>query len=403
MQELIRLATPKNNPPQFVLDKVLGLIQTWADAFQGDPDLQEFRRVYDELREKGCEFPMTDLDRIPPIHTPARSIPASSMPVQQPRGSSTSPTSNPNYGMESDGSSFGQLRGPTQLGSDQMAKLNSEFDIVHQNCRVLGDMLTENTPGQVPSDDWQLMRELNIACRQMQQRIVELISNVDNEIVTGELLEVNDALNNVLLRYERFERLCGANTANESNNQPSLEAVAAPAPSYDSAVMSQRAVTSSFPQQSKPSSVQTATLVDLGDVSLTTTSGNAAKVEDKEFDMFAQSRQSFEENLPRANRSAYQNQEEDQISHGLAAAVTAKSRGTTFAGDKEVDEMEQWLKDTEVTNNAKESATSSEFDSFLATRSKETNASDEPASNQRTNRGGRSLQTAEDEQALFSL
>jgi len=44
----------------------------WADAFRGEPELKEFVTVYQELKEKGCEFPMTDLDNIPPIHTPAR-------------------------------------------------------------------------------------------------------------------------------------------------------------------------------------------------------------------------------------------------------------------------------------------------------------------------------------------
>lgn len=48
-------------------------------------------------------------------------------------------------------------------------------------------------------------QELNRTCRAMQQRVVELISRVCNEEVTEELLHVNDDLNNVFLRYERWE------------------------------------------------------------------------------------------------------------------------------------------------------------------------------------------------------
>lgn len=49
-----------------------------------------------------------------------------------------------------------------------------------------------------------LVKELNRTCRAMQQRVVELISRVSNEEVTEELLHVNDDLNNIFLRYERY-------------------------------------------------------------------------------------------------------------------------------------------------------------------------------------------------------
>lgn len=61
---------PKNDPPSIVQEKVLSLIQSWADAFRNQPDLQGVYQVYKELRQKGIEFPMTNLDTMAPIHTP---------------------------------------------------------------------------------------------------------------------------------------------------------------------------------------------------------------------------------------------------------------------------------------------------------------------------------------------
>lgn len=46
--------------------------QSWADAFRSSPDLTGVVAVYEDLRRKGLEFPMTDLDMLSPIHTPQR-------------------------------------------------------------------------------------------------------------------------------------------------------------------------------------------------------------------------------------------------------------------------------------------------------------------------------------------
>lgn len=47
-------------------------LQSWADAFRSTPDLTGVVTVYEDLRRKGLEFPMTDLDMLSPIHTPQR-------------------------------------------------------------------------------------------------------------------------------------------------------------------------------------------------------------------------------------------------------------------------------------------------------------------------------------------
>lgn len=70
--DLVKLIGPKNGPPGDVQDKVLSLIQIWADAFRSHPELKGVVEVYEELRSKGIEFPPTDLDSLAPIYTPQR-------------------------------------------------------------------------------------------------------------------------------------------------------------------------------------------------------------------------------------------------------------------------------------------------------------------------------------------
>ncbi|XP_014398325.1 PREDICTED: TOM1-like protein 2 isoform X4 [Myotis brandtii] len=205
---LVRIISPKNNPPTIVQDKVLALIQAWADAFRSSPDLTGVVHIYEELKRKGVEFPNADLDALSPIHTPQRSVPevdpAATVPRSQAQqrtsaGSFSSPPPPPFSAPQAPALS---VTGPITANAEQIARLRSELDIVRGNTKVMSEMLTEMVPGQEDSSDLELLQELNRTCRAMQQRVVELISHVCNEEVTEELLRVNDDLNNVFLRYE---------------------------------------------------------------------------------------------------------------------------------------------------------------------------------------------------------
>ena len=72
VQELVKLIGPKNEPPTAVQEKVLNLIQSWADTFKNQPHTQGVVQIFQELKSKGIEFPMTDLDAMAPIITPER-------------------------------------------------------------------------------------------------------------------------------------------------------------------------------------------------------------------------------------------------------------------------------------------------------------------------------------------
>lgn len=98
---------------------------------------------------------------------------------------------------------------PIHLSPEQLNKLKNELEVVQGNMKVLSEMLTEMKPGEEHRDDWELLIELYGTCQSMQKRIVELIEKVANEEVTNELLRINDELNNLFMRFERYQKKRG--------------------------------------------------------------------------------------------------------------------------------------------------------------------------------------------------
>ncbi|XP_048652104.1 TOM1-like protein 2 isoform X13 [Marmota marmota marmota] len=340
---LVKIISPKNNPPTIVQDKVLALIQAWADAFRSSPDLTGVVHIYEELKRKGVEFPMADLDALSPIHTPQR-----------------------------------------------IARLRSELDVVRGNTKVMSEMLTEMVPGQEDSSDLELLQELNRTCRAMQHRIVELISRVSNEEVTEELLHVNDDLNNVFLRYERFQRYrSGRSVQNASNGvlnevtEDNLIDLGPGSPAVVSPVVGSTAPPSSLSSQLAG--------LDLGTESVSGTLSSLQQCNPRDgFDMFAQTR---------GNSLAEQRKtvtyEDPQAVGSLASALDSRKQSSEVqrgkGGDSDLepidswlmtqgmipvaqpsvmDDIEVWLRTDLKGDDLEEGVTSEEFDKFLEERAK---------------------------------
>lgn len=227
IQELVKLIGPKYDPPTAVQEKVLSLIQIWADTFASQPDLKGVVEVYQELRNKGIEFPSIDPDQAVPIYTPqkVRFMPTAKYenqhllflqsvvtppPVQQPQPQQRSPHHDVS---DSPHPSAGGI------STDQMAKLQSELDIVSMNMTILSEMLTELKPNQESPADYKLLIDLVATCKEMQARIVELIGKINHDEFTAELLRLNDELNNLFLRYQRYEKNKDPKTV--ADNRPS--------------------------------------------------------------------------------------------------------------------------------------------------------------------------------------
>ncbi|XP_078096387.1 TOM1-like protein 2 isoform X12 [Mustelus asterias] len=321
---LVKIVLPKNNPPAIVQDKVLGLIQAWADAFRSSPDLTGVVHIYEELKRKGMEFPMADLDALSPIHTPGR-----------------------------------------------LARLRSELDVVRGNAKVMSEMLTETIPGQENQSDFELLQELNRTCRAMQQRVVELLSNVTNEEITEELLHVNDDLNNVFLRYERFER-CRSGRGSQDAEDGVLNEVTDTDNLIDLGPGSPAVVSPMVGNMTAPTLSSQLAGLDLGadNVSGTLsslTNCNPDARDSANFDMFAQTRSSS-----LADQRKNVTYEDLQSVGGLATAIDVRQNNAAVipVAQSIMDDVEEWLSTDVKGDDAEEGVTSEEFDKFLEERAK---------------------------------
>ncbi|XP_036797492.1 TOM1-like protein 2 isoform X3 [Oncorhynchus mykiss] len=409
---LVKIISPKTNPPTIVQDKVLALIQAWADAFRSSPDLTGVVHIYEELKRKGIEFPMADLDTLSPIHTPQRGLPEVDPAVLkykapiQPHAAATATLPKPAAAPAPAPAPLTPIlqiphipnvQGPITANPEQIARLRSELDIVRGNTKVMSEMLTEMVPGQEDSSDLELLQELNRTCRAMQQRVVELISRVSNEEVTEELLHVNDDLNNIFLRYERYERYRSGRAAQNNGmlseatednlidltpGSPavvSLRATSTP-PSSIPPVTAPRAGATASPARtliqdptSGPSTLSTQLAgLDVGGVSVSgTLSSLSGHNPGDDFDMFAQTRTSS-----LADQRKNVKYEDPRALGGLASALDVRQQNATggipVSQSSVMDDIEEWLcADVKGDGlDGEEGVTSEEFDKFLEDRAK---------------------------------
>lgn len=397
---LVRSILPKYNPPTALHDRVLSLIQSWADAFRSAPSLSGVVHVYDDLRRRGLEFPMTDLDALSPIHTPTRSIPENGThdmtqatpPIetqqQQPQQAQQQQTLS--NSQTSHSSPVQHSEGPGSISPEQEQKLRSELSLVKGNLTVMTEMLNELTPGQCKSDDTELLQQLYSTCKNMQTRVVELIPQLMNEAFVEELLVVNDDLNNVFIRFERFDRLNKAQSTSTQESSVSSSSLIdlSPGPSN----LSQPAVitTTSQPTVTTPAN-QRQTVNH--------------KVEEEEFDMFAQTRGS---SLADQRKSV--KYEDPGAVEGLAGALDTRLQvtgGMPVAKNSTQNDIDCWLScDMQEDQSAvSEGVSSEEFDKFLEDRARAADPSSHTSRNQPSSRPRQSTTEQQDRShdQIFSL
>jgi len=89
---------------------------------------------------------------------------------------------------------------------DQIHKIQGDLAVTQENMTIFSDMLTELSPGKEHPEDKSLFDQLHATCRAMQTRLVELVDQVEDDKLIAEVLELNDNMNNLFLRYDRYEK-----------------------------------------------------------------------------------------------------------------------------------------------------------------------------------------------------
>ncbi|XP_072753273.1 TOM1-like protein 2 isoform X3 [Anoplolepis gracilipes] len=395
VQDLVKLIGPKNEPPTAVQEKVLSLIQTWADTFRHQPHTQGVVQVYQELKIKGIQFPMTDLDAMAPIITPERSvpeteqIPASLTTCEQPASLGT-------HLPPQTSQSIGQLN---QLNEQQLAKLQSELDVVQGNMRVLSEMLAyftspeQSSKQQPDSADLELLNELYSTCKAMQERVVDLIGKLAHDEMTAELLRINDELNNLFLRYSRYTK----NKTQVPASTILAQAIGHPPNAAESTPALTKREAESLIDLSDDMQDLTKQMSELGaaeEVDKNKTDQKKKKEGDNdEFDMFAQSRNATYETTKNSSSKYEDNLEQPNL-------------------ESEFNEMAAWLDRTPGAQGDQESLTSSEFERFLAERAAAAEAlptlstATTASSNSSTSTGNQNIQrqiNKDQDKSLFAL
>ncbi|XP_041672782.1 target of Myb protein 1 isoform X2 [Cheilinus undulatus] len=216
---LVRSIIPRNNPPLVLHDRVLSIIQAWADAFRSSPDLTGVVSVYEDLRRKGLEFPMTELDGYAPVNAPKKAVSANGPTVTALHPgliSSKPPIIRPQ-------SSEIKREGSNAFTPSQVKKLKAELGVVRTNLTMMSDMMSQLDPVTVKQADMELL-ELYTVCKDMQERIVKIVPRLSEEKLIEELLATNDEMNTTFTRYHRFEKRLtnGQNTAQKSHTYVNL-------------------------------------------------------------------------------------------------------------------------------------------------------------------------------------
>lgn len=105
----------------------------------------------------------------------------------------------------------------------QVSNRVMQLKSVHNNVKLLSDMLDSFSFEESSTDDFELITELYEACERLKPTVIVLANELDcNEEMLSEVLAANDALGQVVEKYARIVLLGKSKNQLAKSNGPSL-------------------------------------------------------------------------------------------------------------------------------------------------------------------------------------
>lgn len=189
LNEMVKIV--KKKADMAVRDKILVLLDSWQEAFQGlSSRYPQYYLAYDELRRSGVEFPERSAETAVPMFTPPPTRP----PATRLHSSYGSPPPYAPAGPATLDAVMAATDGPV-WGSKDM-------DAAQSGLEVLNEMLNAIDPHdkQAVKDD--VIVQLVEQCRSNQKNILQLVNTTSDETLLCQGLALNDELQRALAKHD---------------------------------------------------------------------------------------------------------------------------------------------------------------------------------------------------------
>ncbi|EME28976.1 TOM1-like protein 2 [Galdieria sulphuraria] len=180
---------------QDVRNRILQLIDIWADAFQPVEDsMPQFKEAYQELLKRGFDFPpRTNESLVPVIQVEEDPELAATLASSRAEASSS---------VDTDHSIPSLQYSPSSSSSRELERLHDELKETTGIVRLFEETVSFIKPETEDPSEVELARELYEKVSTLHERLSSLLENISDESIINKCLTLNDFILQVLAEYE---------------------------------------------------------------------------------------------------------------------------------------------------------------------------------------------------------